>query len=156
VISVKDAEKKIQTEATNLMKVFTDNLDVDEDVANALVREGFHTLEDVAYAPVEDLVAIEGFDQEIAEALRNRARDVLLEQALSTTSKIGAVEPAQDLLELEGMTRHLAYVLASRGIVTQEDLAEQAVDDLSDIEELSAEDAAKLIMVARKPWFEGK
>ena len=108
----------------------------------------------MAYAPVDDLLAIEGFDNEIAETLRNRARDILLEQVLSSKDEVGVVEPAQDLLELEGMNRRLAYVLASHGIVTQEDLAEQAVDDLPDIEGLSEEDKAKLIMTARKPWFE--
>ncbi|MDR1057602.1 MAG: transcription termination factor NusA [Coxiellaceae bacterium] len=154
VVSVEEAERKVQTEASSLSSVFTENLAVDSDLANTLVQEGFRTLEDVAYAPVEELLSIEGFDKEIAETLRNRARDVLLEQALSSKSEAGTVEPAQDLLELEGMTRHLAYIFASKGIVTREDLAEQSIDDLSDIEELSKEDAAKLIMVARKPWFE--
>jgi N utilization substance protein A len=154
VVSVEEAEKKVKDESENLTSVFTDNLLVDEDLANILVQEGFRTLEDVSYAPVEDLLAIEGFDKEIAEALRSRARDVLLEKALSSKVEVGAVEPAQDLLELEGMTRHLAYVFAGRGIVTREDLAEQAVDDLNDIEDVSAEEKAKLIMIARKPWFE--
>ncbi|MDD1475217.1 helix-hairpin-helix domain-containing protein, partial [Dolichospermum sp. ST_sed4] len=112
------------------------NLSVDEDLANILVQEGFRTLEDVAYAPVDDLLTIEGFDKEIAEALRNRARDIILEKALSSKDEVGAIEPAQDLLELEGMKRHIAYVLAGRGIVTREDLAEQSIDDLADIEEL--------------------
>ncbi|MBU0743953.1 MAG: transcription termination factor NusA [Gammaproteobacteria bacterium] len=154
VVSVDEAERKIKNETENLGTIFTENLAVEDDLANILVQEGFHTLEDVAHAPVEDLLAIEGFDKEIVEALRNRARDVLLEQALSTKTDAGAVEPAQDLLELDGMTRHIAYVLASKGTVTREDLAEQAVDDLSDIEELSKDDAAKLIMAARQHWFE--
>lgn len=153
VVTVEEAEAKTKTEAANLAETFTKDLDVDEDVANILLQEGFHTLEDVAYAPIADIASIEGFDDEIAEALHNRARDVLLQQALSSKGKVGTVTPAQDLLELEGMTRHLAYVLAGRGIVTREDLAEQAVDDISDIEELSEEKAAKLIMIARKPWF---
>lgn len=154
VVSVAEAEQKVKTESGNLSSVFTENLAVDDDLANILVQEGFRTLEDVAHAPIDDLLSIEGFDKDIAEALRSRARDILLEQALSSKSQVGAVEPAQDLLELEGMTRHMAYVLASKGIITREDLAEQAVDELSDIEELSKEDAAKLIMTARKPWFE--
>lgn len=154
VVSVAEAEQKVKTEAENLSTVFTKNLAVDEDLANILVQEGFRTLEDVAYAPLDDLMAVEGFDKEIVETLRNRARDAILEQALSSKGDVGAVEPAQDLLELEGMSRHIAYVLAGRGIITREDLAEQAVDDLSDVEELSKEDAAKLIMTARKPWFE--
>ncbi|CAL7960007.1 transcription termination/antitermination protein NusA [Gammaproteobacteria bacterium] len=154
VISVVEAEKKVKEEAQNLTAVFTENLSVDEDLANILVQEGFRTLEDVAYAPIDDLLSIEGFDKEIAEALRNRARDIILEKALSSKVEVGAVEPAQDLLELEGMKRRIAYVLAGRGIITREDLAEQSVDDLGDIEELSDEDKAKLIMIARKPWFE--
>ena len=154
VVSVAEAEKKVKTETDSLGSVFTKNLAVDDDLANILVQEGFRTLEDVAYAPLDDLLTIEGFDKEIVDVLRGRARDAILEQALSTKSEVGAVEPAQDLLDLEGVTRHMAYVFASRGIITREDLAEQAVDDLSDIEELSKEDAAKLIMIARKPWFE--
>ncbi|MCL5260657.1 MAG: transcription termination factor NusA [Gammaproteobacteria bacterium] len=154
VSTTAEAEKKLKSETEKLSEVFTKSLDVDEELASILVQEGFRTLEDVAYAPVEDLVSIEGFDKEISEALRNRARDVLLEQALTSKSKVGSVEPALDLIELEGMSRHLAYVLASHGIITREDLAEQSVDDLSDIEELSKEEAAKLIMAARKHWFE--
>jgi N utilization substance protein A len=153
VISVVEAEKKVKEEAENLTTIFTENLSVDEDLANILVQEGFRTLEDVAYAPIDDLLTIEGFDKEIAEALRNRARDIILEKALSSKVEVGVVEPAQDLLELEGMKRHIAYVLAGKGIITREDLAEQSVDDLSEIEELSSEEKAKLIMKAREPWF---
>lgn len=154
VVSVTEAENKIKNEAGSLGAIFVEHLAVDSDLANILVQEGFRTLEDISYAPLEDLLDIEGFDKDLVETLRNRARDALLEQALSSKSEAGAVEPAADLLELEGMTRHLAYVLAGKGIVTREDLAEQAVDDLSDIEELTKEHAAKLIMLARKPWFE--
>lgn len=157
VISAAEAEKKVKEESQNFTAIFTENLSVDEDLANILVKEGFHTLEDVAYVPLEELLTIDGFDKEIAETLRNRARDIILERALSSKVTVGKVEPAQDLLGLEGMTRHLAYVLASHGIITREDLAEQAVDDLKDIkdlEDLSPEEAAKLIMTARKPWFE--
>lgn len=153
VISVVEAEKKVKEEAENLTTIFTENLSVDEDLANILVQEGFRTLEDVAYAPIDDLLTIEGFDKEISEALRNRARDIILEKALSSKVEVGVVEPAQDLLELEGMKRHIAYVLAGNGIITREDLAEQSVDDLSEIEELSSEEKAKLIMKAREPWF---
>ncbi len=154
VISVVEAEKKVKEESQNLTTVFTENLSVDEDLANILVQEGFRTLEDVAYAPIDDLITIEGFDKEIAEALRNRARDIILEKALTSKVNAGSVEPAQDLLELDGMNRHLAYVLAGKGIITREDLAEQSVDDLKDVEDLSLEEKAKIIMTARKPWFE--
>jgi transcription termination/antitermination protein NusA len=154
IVSVAEAENKVKAESGSLGAIFVQHLDVDSDVADILVREGFRTLEDVAYSSVEELAEIEEFDKEIAEALHQRARDVLLAQALTSKGQVGAVEPAQDLLELEGMTRHLAYVFASQGIVTREDLAEQAVDDLSAIEELSKEKAGKLIMAARKHWFE--
>lgn len=154
IITTTEAEQKNKSEEQNLVTFFTKNLDVDEELANLLVTEGFHTLEDIAYTPITEMLSIEGFDKEIAEALRNRARDVLLEQALTSKDKIGTVEPAKDLLELEGMTRHLAYVLASHKIITREDLAEQSVDDLSEVKELTEEQAAELIMSARKHWFE--
>jgi N utilization substance protein A len=154
VISQTLALQKVKEEAKNLTICFTENLLVDEELANILVEEGFRTLEDVAYVPIDDLLSIEGFDKEIAEALRNRARDAILEKALSSKDNAGNVEPAQDLLDLEGMNRHLAYVLAGKGVVTREDLAEQSVDDLDDIKDLTAGQKANLIMAARKHWFE--
>ena len=153
VINLADAENKAKEEVENLGKVFVDNLSVDLDLAMVLTQEGFRTLEDVAYAPLKDFTTIEGFDQELAETLKNRARDALLELALSSDNEVGKVEPAQDLLSLDGMSRRVAYLLASKGIITQEDLAEQSVDELSDIEGLTPEEAANLIMLARKPWF---
>jgi len=154
VISATEALQKVKEESKNLTACFVENLLVDEELANILVEEGFRTLEDVAYVPIDDLLSIEGFDKEIAEALRNRARDVILEKALSSKDNAGNVEPAQDLLDLEGMNRHLAYVLAGKGVITREDLAEQSVDDLDDIKDLTAEQKANLIMAARKHWFE--
>lgn len=153
IITPTEAEQKDKDKTVDSTKVFTENLDVDKDLAEVLVQEGFTSLEDVAYAPVEDMLAIEGFDKEIVEELRNRARNVLLSQALLDKGKIGDVEPNKDLLELEGMTRHLAYVLASRGIVSREDLAEKSVDELAGIEDLTEEQAADLIMKARAHWF---
>ena len=154
VISTVIAEQKVKEEAKNLIAGFIEHLLVDEELANILVEEGFRTLEDVAYVPIDDLLSIEGFDQEIAEALRNRARDAILEKALSSKDSAGNVEPAHDLLELKGMNRHLAYVLAGKGVVTREDLAEQSVDDLVDIKDLTETQKANLIMEARKHWFE--
>ena len=154
VMTEAEAEQKSKEKSSDLTKTFTEVLDVDEDLAKVLIQEGFNSLEDVAYAPTDDLLAIEGFDKEIAEELSNRARNVLLSEVLQDKDKIGTVEPAKDLLELEGMTRHLAYVLASKGIVTREDLAEQSVDELEDIEGLGEEQAAQLIMKARAHWFE--
>lgn len=154
VITAEDALKKNKAESESAIQMFAKSLDVDEDLANILVQEGFHSLEDVAYAPIEELQKIEGFDKEIAEALSSRARTVILERTLMSKEEFGSAEPAKDLLEMEGMTRHLAYVLANHGIITREDLAELSVDELSEIEELTEEKAAELIMTARKPWFE--
>ena len=149
-----DAEEKSEQEAKNLVALFMEQMDVGEDVAIILVQEGFSSIEEIAYVPAAELVAIEEFDEEIVEELRSRARDVLLTQAIATEEVIDEAEPAQDLLELEGMDKELAFLLASKGVVTREDLAEQATDDLEDIEGLDPERAAELIMAARAHWFE--
>ena len=107
-----------------LIALFSKQLDVDEEVSLILVQEGFSTIEEVAYVPAAELVAIEEFDEDIVEELRSRARDVLLTQAIVQEEKIDEVEPAEDLLSLEGMDKGLAYLLASKGVVTREDLAE--------------------------------
>src|SRR6056300_497074 len=152
VMSVDEAVEKQEAEAAQVMETFMNALDVDEDVAGVLVDEGFTTLEEVAYVPLEEMMAIEGFDEDISEELRARAKDALLTMAIASEEQLD-VEPAEDLLSMDGMERHLAYVLASRGVITMEDLAEQSVDDLMDIEDMSEERAAELIMTARAPWF---
>ncbi len=155
VMSVDEWQSKQQSESGQLLDVFLEALDVDEDLAEMLVDEGFTSLEDVAYITLEEMAAIEGFDEDIAEELRSRAKDALLTQAIAKEEKIGSNEPAEDLLNMEGMDKQLANQLASNGIVTMEDLAEQAVDDLlEDVEGLDQEKAAALIMTARAPWFE--
>jgi N utilization substance protein A len=154
VMTESDAEEKSEQEARALVESFMKDLDVDEEVASILVQEGFSSLEEVAYVPGSELLAIAEFNEDIVNELRARARDVLITQAIATEEELDQSEPAQDLLDLEGMTESLAYVLASRGIVTREDLAEQAVDELEDIDELDEEAAAKLIMAARAHWFE--
>ncbi len=155
VMSVDEWQSKQQSESGQLLDVFLEALDVDEDLAEMLVDEGFTSLEDVAYITLEEMAAIEGFDEDIAEELRSRAKDALLTQAIAKEEKIGSNEPAEDLLNMDGMDKQLAYQLASNGIVTMEDLAEQAVDDLlEDVEGLDQEKAAALIMTARAPWFE--
>lgn len=151
VMTVTDAQAKQETEAQKFVDGFVVDLGVDEDIAGILVNEGFTTLEEVAYVPLEELLAIEDFDEELVEALRQRAKDALLTKAL--VSEEGAKEPADDLLAMEGMERKLAFALAARGIVTMEDLAEQAIDDIADIEGITPESAAQLIMKAREPWF---
>jgi N utilization substance protein A len=154
VMTESDAEAKSETEAKALVEVFMKQLDVDEDVATILVQEGFSTVEEVAYLPQSELANIEEFDDEMVKELRNRARDVLLTQAIASEETLESGMPADDLLLLEGMKPDLALALARRGVRTREDLADQAVDDLLDIEGLSAEEAGKLIMKAREIWFD--
>ncbi len=156
VMTESDAEQKSEKEIRVLIEAFKEQLDVDEEVALILVQEGFSTIEEVAYVPTSELTAIEEFDEDIVNELRNRARDVLLTMAIANEEKIDAAEPAQDLLDVEGMTKELAYLLASEGVVTREDLAEQAIDDLLDIKEMEQEKAAALIMAARAHWFENE
>lgn len=154
VMTVDEASSKEEEESEKYVQNFVTDLDVDEDVAEILVEEGFTTVEEVAYVPLEEMLDIEEFDEDIVNELRRRAKDVLLTKALVSEEKLSQTEPGEDLLNLEGMDRHLAFVLASQGIVTQEDLAEQSVDELLDIEGMDEQKAADLIMAARAPWFE--
>ncbi|MDG2473554.1 MAG: transcription termination factor NusA [Pseudomonadales bacterium] len=153
VMSSEDAVAKGEEEAGRQVDMFMKALDIDEDVSLVLVEEGFTSLEEVAYVPLEEMVNIEGFDEDIANELRARAKDALLTQAIASEEVLEGGNPADDLLNMEGMDRHLAFVLASKGIVTMEDLAEQAVEDILGIEDLDAERAGELIMTARAPWF---
>lgn len=153
VMTSEDAESKLEQESGAVIEKFMQQLDVEEDMAGVLVDEGFTSLEEIAYVPLEEMLAIEGFDEEIVGELRARAKDVLLTQAIASEEELEGAEPAQDLLEMEGMDKHLAYILANNGIITMEDLAEQAVDDLLEIEGMEAERAGVLIMKAREPWF---
>ncbi len=154
VMSEQQAAERSEEESTELRTLFMKQLDVDEDVASVLVQEGFSTIEEIAYVPSSELVGIEEFDENIVEELRTRARDVLLTQAIAKEEKIDATEPAGDLLEVEGMDTELAYELASRGISTRDELAEQSLDELAEIPGLDPERAGKLIMAARAHWFE--
>src|SRR3954471_12775398 len=154
VMTESDAEAKSETEAKELVQNFMKQLDVDEDVATILAQEGFSTIEEIAYVPQAELKSIEAFDDEMVKELRNRARDVLLTQALPSEETLESGMPADDLLLLEGMKPDLALALARRGVRTREDLADQAVDDLLDIDGLTADEAGKLIMKAREIWFE--
>ena len=133
-----------------------EQLDVDEEVASILVQEGFSSIEEVAYVPEKEIQEIEEFDADLVNELRGRARDVMLTRAIVNEEKLANSKPADDLLNMEGMDKALAYELAGRGVVTMEDLAEQSVDELMDIENMDEERAGKLIMTARIPWFEGE
>jgi N utilization substance protein A len=153
VMSVEDARNKQQQESSGFISVFMDKLDIDEDVAELLVSEGFTSLEEVAYVPIDELLSIEGFDEDIAKELRDRARDALLTQAIASEEGLSGAQLQADLLNMEGMDDVLAMSLAGKGILNMEDLAEQSIDDLMDIDGMSEERAGKLIMTARAPWF---
>src|SRR5690625_5075616 len=153
VMSVEEAEEKQARETSSYLENFMRFLDVDEDIATILVEEGFSSVEEVDYVPLEELLSIDGFDEDIAQELRSRAKDALLTIALASEDELGQRQPEDDLLGMEGMDDDLAQRLAARGIVSMEDLAEQAVDDLLDIEGVDAERAAALILAARAPWF---
>jgi N utilization substance protein A len=154
VMTETDAEQKSESEAKELIQNFMKQLDVDEDVASILAQEGFSTIEEIAYVPQAELKSIEAFDEDLIKELRNRARDVLLTQAIASEESLDQSMPSDDLLLLEGMSPDLALALARRGVRTREELAEQAIDDITDIEGLGAEEAGKLIMKARAHWFE--
>jgi transcription termination/antitermination protein NusA len=151
VMSTEDLQEKHQAESFVAINSLIKHLDIDEDLAKLLVEEGFTSLEELAYVPVDELLEIEELDEELVEALRNRAKDALTTIALAHS---GDKQPAQDLLELPGMTQELAYQLAQQDVVTLEDLAEQGTDDLGDIDGLTSEQAGDFIMAARNIcWF---
>ena len=153
VMDEAQAEEKSEAEAADLQKLFIEQLDVDEEIAAILVQEGFSSIEEIVYVPQSELLAIEEFEEDMVEELRGRARDVLLTQAIMKEEKLGDAQPAEDLLAMDGMDSALAFELAGRGVITMEDLAEQAVDELMDIEGMDEERAGTLIMAARAPWF---
>ena len=152
VMNEADAEAQSEAEVREYVENFMKQLDVDEEVAMILVQEGFSTLDEVAYVPISEMLEIEEFDQDIVDALRDRAKEILLTQAIAKEEAMGE-GPAADLLNMEGMDSDLAYELASRGILSMEDLAEQAVDELMEVDGMDEEKAAQLIMTARAPWF---
>lgn len=154
VMSVEDAQEKQQQESSGFISIFMEKLDVDEDVAELLVGEGFTSLEEVAYVPMDELLNIDGFDEDIAKELRDRARDALLTQAIASEEGLSSANLEADLLNMEGMDDVLALSLAAKGILSMENLAEQSIDDLMDIEGMEEGRAGKLIMTARAPWFE--
>jgi N utilization substance protein A len=154
VMSVSDMKKKHQEETSKVLSLFMDALEIDEDFAAILVEEGFSSLEEVAYVPVSELLSIDGLDEATVEELRKRAKAVLTTRALASEESLEGSQPSAALLDLQGMETHTAYVLASKGVVTLDDLAELGVDDLIEIEKMAEEKAAALIMAARNiVWF---
>ncbi|MCK4843182.1 MAG: transcription termination/antitermination protein NusA [Methylococcales bacterium] len=155
-LNVRDASDTDASSGEDIAKIkqaFIEQLDVDEEIADVLVEVGLSNVGEILYVPVEDMLEIEGFDEELVEALRSRAKDAVLINAIASEEAVETSEPAKDLLEMEGMDDELAHELAAKGIVTMEDLAEQAVDDLLDFPAMDEEKAGKLIMKAREPWF---
>jgi N utilization substance protein A len=154
VMTESDAEAKSETESKKVVQNFMKQLDVDEDVAAILAQEGFSSIEELAYVPVSELASIEAFDEDLVKELRNRARDVLLTQAIASEESLESQMPADDLLQLSGMSPDLALKLAQLGVRTREQLAEQSLDELAEIEGLDQAEAGALIMRAREMWFE--
>ena len=153
VMSTEEAEQKSEAEATRLTQLFIDRLNVDEEVADILVQEGFASLDEVAYVPTAELTRIEEFDEDMVEELRTRARDALLAQAIASEEAMEQADVDKDLLEVEGVTRDLAVKLVEGGVKSREDLAELATDELVEIAGMESEDAAAMIMSARAIWF---
>ena len=156
VMSVEQANEKSEKESEVLQAMFMEKLDVDEDVAIILTQEGFSSIDEIAYVPENEMLKIEEFDSALVEALRERAKDIILTSAIAKEEKLGDAVPAKDLLDMEGMERSLAYELASMGIITMENLAEQSIDELLVIAGMDKERAGELIMTARIPWFENE
>jgi N utilization substance protein A len=153
VMSATQAEEKNEQEAQNLLQSFVNQLNIGEDVAEILVREGFSSVEELAYVPAKEMLEIAEFDEEMVDDLRNRARDALLINAIASEEKLESTEPSAELLAMQGMDRELAFLMARHGIITLDDLAEQSVDELMEVEDMDEERAASLIMKARESWF---
>ena len=151
LMTQEESTKKQEEEGTRTKQLFMEKLDVDEEVADILIQEGFSTLEEVAYVPINEMMEIESFDENTVNELRSRARNALLVQAIASEESIDAID--QQLLQLEGMDTALAAKLAAGGVKTRDDLADLAVDELSEMTGMEEEKAKSLIMAARAHWF---
>jgi N utilization substance protein A len=154
LMSVEESQQKHEAESTRLRSLFIEKLDVDEEVADILIAEGFTSLEEVAYVPLAEMLEIEAFDEDTVNELRSRARNALLTEAIQREETVGNVEEA--LLSLEGMDTEIASTLAAKGITTRDALADLAVDELVELTALPSERAQELIMKARAHWFEAE
>ena len=152
LMTEEESRQKNEEESTTIRALFMQKLDVDEEVADILVQEGFTSLEEVAYVPINEMMEIESFDENIVNELRSRARDALLVQAIKSEEEVEGVD--QNLLSLEGVTAELVAKLAEGGVKTRDDLADLAVDELSELTGMDEESAKALIMRARAHWFE--
>jgi len=151
ILTAEEAAKKNEEEHFKVRELFMAKLDVDEEVADILVQEGFTTLEEIAYVPIEEMSEIDAFDEDTINELRKRARAALLTEAIAKEEKVG--EASADLPNMDGMDDETAHLLASKGVLTMEDLADLAVDDLVELTQMDEERAKSLIMTARAPWF---
>jgi N utilization substance protein A len=151
IMTLEESEKKSEEESSRVKTLFIEKLDVDEEVADILVQEGFSTLEEVAYVPLNEMLEIEAFDEATVNELRSRARNALLTQAIVSEERVE--HEIEDLMKVEGMDNDTARLLASKGVSTQEELADFATDDLVEATGLDSERARALIMAARAPWF---
>jgi N utilization substance protein A len=154
LMTEEESTKKQTEESTRVRELFIQKLDVDEEVANILIQEGFATLEEIAYVPINEMLEIEAFDENTVNELRSRARNALLVQAIASEEQVEGVD--QSLLKLAGMDTQLAAKLAEGGVKTRDDLADLAVDELSEMTGIEAERAKGLIMAARAHWFEAE
>lgn len=151
ILTEEESDQKNKDEYTSVSQLFIEKLDVDEDVADILVQEGFSSIEEVAYVPMEEMSQIEAFDEDTVKELRSRASAAILTAAIAKEETVA--DPAEDLKSMDGMDIDMAKLMASKGIVTMEDLAELSVDELLDIIKMDEEKAKTLIMTARAPWF---
>ncbi len=154
VMDENSADERNEAEAKEYVELFMKQLDVDEEVAQILVQEGFISVEEVAYVPQQELISIDEFDEDMVEELRNRAQDALLTKAIASEEKLDGVKPSDELLALDDLTETMAYDFASKGIVTLDDLGDQSIDELMVFTDMDEELAGKLIMKAREHWFE--
>ncbi len=154
VMTELQAQEKSEAESDRVLKLFMEKLAVDEEVATILMQEGFAGIDEVAYVPEAEMLAIEEFDADMVKELQSRARDALLASEIASEEGISDAPPAEDLLALEGMDSDLAATLAHRGVITREDLAEQSIGDVLDIADIGEQRAGELIMKAREIWFQ--
>jgi N utilization substance protein A len=152
IMTADESTQKQESEQTGIRAMFMKRLDVDEEIANILIGEGFSSLEEIAYVPVAELLEIEAFDQETVEELRTRARNALLTEAIAREENLDQTD--RSLLDLEGMETELAIKLSSNGVRSRDELADLGVDELTEMTGIDAERAGRLIMAARAHWFE--
>ena len=151
IMTVEEADERNAAEDAVIRNLFTTHLNIDDETADILVEEGFATLEEVAYVPATELLAIDGFDEEIVETLRNRARDAILTITIAAEEKLGEV--SEDMRNLDGVDSDMLRKLAEAGVTQRDDLAELSVDELVEITGVDEEEAKKVILAAREHWF---